>query len=204
LHGVIATHKTTILFLFFSFWSTIASPSSSISGVTFNTPITPKVSNLLMSINVRHNSSNYLVWKSQVLLYFKGQDVFGYLNSIISPLPSKPIISSPTDNIITTTHNPLYDQWLRQDSLILATINSSLTKDVITKVLSYTTSRKVWLALKRSFSFFSCAKTIQVHIQLANTKKGVMSAYFYFLHIKRLLDELALAGQPLTCDDIFT
>jgi hypothetical protein len=93
---------------------------------------------------------------------------------------------------------------LRQDSLILATNNSSLTKDVLTKVFSYTTSREVWLALKRSFSFFSHVKTIQVHIQLANTKKGVMSAQSYFLHIKRLLDELALAGQPLTCDDIFT
>jgi len=70
--------------------------------------------------------------------------------------------------------------------------------------MSYTTSREVWLALERTFSSISHAKDVQIRTQLANVRKGALSANEYFLSIKRLADELALAGQPLTADDIIT
>jgi hypothetical protein len=70
--------------------------------------------------------------------------------------------------------------------------------------MSYTTSREVWLALERTFSSISRAKDVQIRTQLANVRKGALSANEYFLSIKCLADELALAGQPLTADDIIT
>ena len=68
--------------------------------------------------------------------------------------------------------------------------------------MSYTTSREVWLALERTFSFISRAKAIQIRTQLANARKDALSANAYFLSIKRMSDELA--GQPLKPDDIIT
>jgi hypothetical protein len=70
--------------------------------------------------------------------------------------------------------------------------------------MSYTTSREVWLALERNFSSLSRAKVIQIRTQLANSRKGALRANEFFLLIKRMADELALAGQPLTNDDIIT
>jgi len=66
-----------------------------------------------MTINVKLNFSNHLVWKAQVLPYFKSQEVFGCLDGTIPPPPPELVVSSPTNNIVTTTHNPLYNQWLR-------------------------------------------------------------------------------------------
>jgi hypothetical protein len=78
----------------------------------------------------------------------------------------------PTTSVIIKILNPYYIQWLCHDSLILTTINASLTKDILTQVMSYTTCRKVWLALERTFSLISPAKAIQIRIQLANARKG--------------------------------
>nr|TKR79643.1 hypothetical protein D5086_0000270390 [Populus alba] len=100
--------------------------------------------------------------------------------------------------------NPAYEHWLRQDSLILAIINTSLTEDVLSQVMSYTTSKDVWLALQQNFSSISRAKAVQLRTQLATARKGAMNAKDYFISIKRMSDELALAGQPLTSDEILT
>ncbi|KAL6331539.1 hypothetical protein AAG906_011479 [Vitis piasezkii] len=103
------------------------------------------------SYSLKLNSSNYPIWKAQALSYFRGQVVFCYLDGAMIKIP-----------------NPHYLQWLHQDSLILATINASLTKDVLTQAISYTTSREVWLALELTFSSISCAKAIQIRAHLAN------------------------------------
>jgi hypothetical protein len=60
--------------------------------------------------------------------------------------------------------------------------------------MSYTISREVWLALERTFSLISCAKSIQIYTQLTNILKEALSANAYFLSIKRMTDELALTG----------
>ena len=94
-------------------------------------------------MTIKLHSSNYPVWKAQVVPYFCGHDLYGYLDGTISIPPKELNISDSTSGTSQTIPNPLYHQWLRQDSLILATINSSLTEDVLTQVMSYTTSREV-------------------------------------------------------------
>ncbi|KAL6325982.1 hypothetical protein AAG906_038474 [Vitis piasezkii] len=112
------------------------SSSTTSNHSTDPTTVVPSLSNLPFTISVKLNPSNYPVWKAQALPYFRGA-----------------IIKIP---------NPHYLQWLRQDSLSLATINVLLTKDVLTEVMSYTTSREVWLALERTFSSISRAKSLHV------------------------------------------
>ncbi|KAL6331349.1 hypothetical protein AAG906_011286 [Vitis piasezkii] len=119
--------------------------------------------------------------ESSALPYFRGQAIFGYLNGTIPTPPQEIDAPHPNTGAIIKIPNPQYLQWLRQDSLILSTINASLTEDVLTQVMSYTTSQ-----------------------ELANARKGALSANAYFLSIKRMADELALAGQPLKPDDIIT
>jgi len=162
------------------------------------------LSHIYLLPNVKLNHSNYSIWKAQALPYFHGQGVFGYLDSTIQIPPQEIDAPHPTTGAITKIPNLEYDHWLRQDSLILATINTSLIEDVLSQVMSYTTSKDAWLALQRNLSSISRAKAVQLRTQLATAHKGAMIAKDYFLSIKRMADELAFAGQPLKSDEILT
>ena len=70
--------------------------------------------------------------------------------------------------------------------------------------MSYNTSKEVWLALQQNFSSISRAKAVQIRTQLATARKGAKSAKDFFLSIKRMADDLALAGQPLKNEEILT
>nr|TKR99539.1 hypothetical protein D5086_0000189690 [Populus alba] len=92
----------------------------------------PSLSHLSLSLSVKLNHSNYPVWKAQALPYFRGQGVFGYLDGTILMPPKELDAPHPTTGDITRIPNPAYEHWLRQDSLILAIINTSLTEDLAT------------------------------------------------------------------------
>nr|TKS12698.1 hypothetical protein D5086_0000060760 [Populus alba] len=104
----------------------------------------------------------------------------------------------------STTPNPAYDIWETQDNLILSCINSSLSDEVLAQVAHCSTSVAVWLSLSSLFASQPRAKAIHVRSQLSTLRKGNQSATEYFMTIKRLTNDLAIAGQPLNCDDIIT
>jgi hypothetical protein len=134
-----------------------------------------------------------------MLPYLKGQKVYGYVDGTVQQ-PFKTITISDG----STTPNPAYDIWETQDNLILSCINSSLSDEVLAQVAHCSTSAVVWLSLSSAFASQSRAKAVHVRSQLSTLWKGNQSATEYFMTIKRLTDELAIAGQPLNCDDIIT
>ena len=158
----------------------MASSSSTTSNhSTDPTTAVISLSNLPFTISFKLNFSNYPIWKAQALSYFRGQAVFGYLDGTI-PIPPQEIDAlHPSIGVIIKIPNPQYLQWFRQDSLILATINASLTEDVLTQVMAYTTSQEVWLTLEQTFSSISHAKAIQIRTQLANVLTQVPSSYCF-------------------------
>ncbi|KAA8538319.1 hypothetical protein F0562_027858 [Nyssa sinensis] len=81
---------------------------------------------------------------------------------------------------------------------------SSLTEGVLAQVVNYTSSHAVWCALDATFSSKSRARIVQIRTQLTTATKGIKSATEYFHFIKKLADELAIAGQPMTRDDTIT
>ncbi|KAA8522693.1 hypothetical protein F0562_009145 [Nyssa sinensis] len=180
--------------------------SSSDSSTTITIPHTQSPAVLTMStfVTVRLNPDNYILWKAQMVPYFLGQDLFGYLDGTIPKPPQFISGTHPETHVISASPNPAYSHWLRQDNLILSALISSLTEGVLAQVVNHTTSSAVWHALDKNFSSCSRARTVQIRTQLAIATKGGKSATDYFLFIKKLTDELAVAGQPLTCDDVIT
>ena len=167
--------------------------ASSSTSTNSPTPL-PSLSHLPLSLSIKLNHSNYPVWKAQALPYFRGQGVFWYLDGSISTPPKEISFTDAITGDTTIIPNPEYEHWIRQDSMILATINTSLTEEVLSQVMTYTTSKDVWFALHQNFSSISRAKAVQLRTQLATSKKGSLSAKDYFLSIKRMADELALVG----------
>jgi len=78
---------------------------SSSSNSTAPTTI-PTLSNLPFTINVKLHSSNYHVWKAQALPYFRGHDLFGYLDGTISNLPKEIYFSDSNTCAIQKIPNP--------------------------------------------------------------------------------------------------
>jgi hypothetical protein len=154
------------------------------------------------AINVtKLSKDNYHVWKAQLIPFFCGQGLFGYLDGTI-PIPPKEVSVAETSSV---TFNPLYEHWQRQDAIIVAILFSIISESVLIQVVSHTTSAAIWRALAKSFSSQSRAWVIQLRTELVNTRKGVQSAHdFFFIQIKSMIDELAVADHALYCDEIIS
>lgn len=183
---------------------TMSSSSTSSATTLTSSSSTSTIIPISNVVSLKLTPENYPLWKTQLMHYFHGQDLYGHLDGTLIPPPRMLITSHNDTGTVSQNPNPAYSHWLRQDSLILSTLMSSMTEGVLAQIISYSTAQQVWHALETNFSSQSRARTIQVRTQLANAKKGNQSANDYFLMIKRLADELAMAGQALCCDDIIS
>jgi hypothetical protein len=63
------------------------------------------------------------------------------------------------------------------------------------------TSTEVWSALDGMFASPTRAHTVNIHIALATTKKGIVTMSEYFSKMKTHTDEMASSGQPLSDEE---
>jgi len=76
----------------------------------------------LPDISIKLASTNYLLWKAQVIPILHGNGLFGYVQNQV-PCPSQTIINE--DGVSPTSLAAV--MWLHTDQLILGWINSSLS-----------------------------------------------------------------------------
>ena len=93
-------------------------------------------------ITIKLTCDNYLLWKTQIVPYLKGQHLYGYLNGTTLALPR--IITIAADDTIQAIQNPKFQHWHLQDQMILSAIISSLSEKILAHVVKFTTSRDVW------------------------------------------------------------
>jgi hypothetical protein len=79
-----------------------------------------------------------------------------------------------------------------------------MTKDVLKDVITATSSKEVWDSLQRKFSSSTRARTVQICVELATTKKRDMTAADYYRKIIGLANELAAANATLTDDEVLS
>jgi len=153
------------------------------------------------AINVtKLSKNNYHVWKAQLIPFFCGQGLFGYLDRTIL-IPPKEVFVAGTSYVIP---NPLYEHWQCQDAIVVVILFSIISKNIHVQVVSHTTSAAIWCALAKSFSSQSCARVIQLRTELVNTCKDAQSIHDFFIQIKCMTDELVIAGHALHCDEIIS
>lgn len=76
---------------------------------------------------------------------------------------SEKMIMRTKDNRVVVETNLAYERWLQQDQMVLSTILSSLSENVLAQVLLLTTAHEVWQALDRMFSSGSSrARVMQI------------------------------------------
>ncbi|KAA8538185.1 hypothetical protein F0562_027793 [Nyssa sinensis] len=97
-------------------------------------PNHPSIISVPTVATIKLSQDNYLLWKAQMVPYFRGQDLFGYLDGTTSKPPQTISVSYPETNVISDRLNLAYSQWVKQDNVILSTLMSSLIEGVLAQV----------------------------------------------------------------------
>jgi hypothetical protein len=75
--------------------------------------------------------------------------------------------------------NPEYIWWAALEQQVLGFLITSMSKEVMGQVSSYTTPQEVWNMLEQTYAVQSRARTVNTRIALAMTRKGNLSISEY-------------------------
>jgi hypothetical protein len=98
--------------------------------------------------------------------------------------------------------NPEYERWYDQDQQLLSGLLSSMTEDVLQDVVIATSSKEVWDSFQKKSASSTKARTVQIRVELATSKKCDLSAADFFRKIMGLTNELAAANAPLHDEEV--
>ena len=84
-------------------------------------PTTP-ITVLNHRITIRLSDDNFLLWKAQLTLFLRGQNLFGYVDGSIPPPPHFYHTTFTDSSEQQMLPNPTFDLWLQQDRMILSTL----------------------------------------------------------------------------------
>lgn len=88
--------------------------------------------------------------------------------------------------------NPLYNQWIQTDQMILSWITSSLTPKVLATIINKIDLASTWSSLQERYVSTSQNRIIKMRIELMNTSHGDPSIADYLYKINVITDNLAL------------
>lgn len=137
---------------------------------------------------------NYVIWLAQIVPWLKCRNFMGFVTGD-KPCPQEFILDregKPTQNV-----NPEYLLWNQQDQFILLSINNSVTTSILSSISRHKTSHDAWTALEMRFASTSQHRVQQLLATLYQTTRGESSVSDFLDRINRVVDLLALAGNPI-------
>lgn len=159
-------------------------PSKPLTVITFNN-------------SIKLTPTNYLAWKTQIEAILIGSDLYKFIDGSAACPP--PTITTGS----TTTPNPAYSTWVRQDKLIFGALVGTLTPTLVPLISQASTSRSVWQTLASTYANPSRGHINQLKDRLSNIiKSPTQSITEYMQSIKACTDQLALLGKPIDSEDI--
>lgn len=102
---------------------------------------THSLNTILHMLTVKFSSSNYLLWKNQIIPLLKYQDLFAHVIGA-STRPSETILIEDKPS-----PNPLVTVWDEADQRELLILQTSLTEEAMEDILGLSTTREVWTTL---------------------------------------------------------
>ncbi|KAL9411198.1 hypothetical protein AB3S75_044900 [Citrus x aurantiifolia] len=154
---------------------------------TFNTP-------------VKLDQSNYLIWRSQVLASIRGNRLKKFIDESITPPPSH--TAQRCDDNLRSVENPEFATWRAQDQILLGWLLSSMSKGIISLVFNLETSLEVWKAVETQFGSQSKSRLLHLRYLMNSTRKDDLKMTDYFIKMKSITDNMAVAGSALSNDDL--
>ena len=165
--------------------SPMASDSSS-TLLPFNT--------MIHMVTIRLSSSNYLLWKSQLLPLLESQGLLGHADSSLEP---PPLFDPPTSQTPNTKHLA----WKATDQHLLSLLISFLIEEAMVEAVGLSTSCEVWTALENTFSHHSKAREMRLKDDLQLMKRGTRPVTVYTHAFKALCDQFHAISRPIDRTD---
>ena len=137
---------------------------------------------MIHMVTIKLSSSNYLLWKSQLLPLLKSQGLLGHVDGSLEPPP-------PFDPSTSQTPNTKNLAWKATDQRLLSLLPSSLTEEAMAEVVGLSTSREVWTALENTFSHRSKAREMHLKDDLQLMKHSTRPVIAYARAFKALCDQ---------------
>lgn len=161
--------------------SQVTGQSNRFSPVSFNHPIATKLDHL-----------NFISWRKQVSLTIRGHRLQDYVSPSQSyRIPAKFLTK---EFEIANLVNPKFTNWEQQDQLILSWLFSSMSDNLVSRMIDCETTTQLWKSLEEFFASQVGAKVSQYKNALRNLKKNSMLVNEFLLEIRSLVDLLALVG----------
>lgn len=159
--------------------------------------INPLVGQVVSEKLTKHN---HALWKMQVLAIVRGARLEGFLTGITKTPAST--VKRTSDGKQEEVQNPLYIEWVATDQQVLGFLLSSITPNILSQLTTCKTAVEVWSAVEAMFTSMSRARTVNIRIALATTKKGDLSMAEYIAKMRSLADEIASAGKAIDDDEL--
>ncbi|KAG6779791.1 hypothetical protein POTOM_016191 [Populus tomentosa] len=164
--------------------------SDSASTSSDSSPTLLPFNTMIHMVTIKLSSSNYLLWKSQLLPLLESQGLLGHVDGTLVPPPQ---FDPPTSQ----TPNRSHLAWKATDQRLLSLLLSSLTEEAMAEAVGLSTSREVWTALETTFSHRSKAREIRLKDDLQLMKRGTHPVTVYARAFKALCDQLHAIGRPV-------
>lgn len=161
--------------------------SSSNTDVSLNT--------ILHMITFKLSSTNYLLWRSQVLSIFAYQKLLPYIDGSACA-PAAEILENNKP-----VSNPNFHTWQLDDLKAIVILHSSLSEEAFAEVLDLPSARSIWLALENAYSNTSVERVQNLKDQLRQMSKGLSSVNDFGRRFKHVCDQLAAVGHPVDDSD---
>lgn len=154
------------------------------------------VSNFHSFVNIKLDSTNYLLWRIQVENVMQANGFYEYLEgSVACPSPQ---IRLDDGNLIP---NPAFTLWKLIDTHLLSCLTASLSPTTLPYILGLHHSHEVWESLSNRYNTLSKSNVQEYKGKLYTiTKTSTMEHYIDT--IKEYAQKLAAAGSPVEDDDL--
>ena len=138
------------------------------------------------------SSTNFLLWKTQMLNILESYDLQGFIIGETKP-PSQFIMDAKSN----PHPNPAFVKWRKSDRLVKGW-SATLSEEVLGIVVGLNTSVEVWNALVHAFSRVSSDRSLAVKQRLTSMTQGTYTLAVYLRGFKVVYDDLATIGKPVT------
>lgn len=145
-----------------------------------NSSSTHSFNTTIHMVTIKSLSTNFLLWRSQVVPLLQCQKFYGYIDGSTS-IP------------FATTNPTVHNIWKQNDQLVMSLL-SSLAKEALSVVIELMTSKDVWTALKTTFNYKSKVHELQIKGELYLMKRGYSNVSEYSRVFKSYCDQLLAMG----------
>ncbi|XP_019161980.1 PREDICTED: uncharacterized protein LOC109158522 [Ipomoea nil] len=177
------------------------------SPVTSPTAATNTLSSAHHFVSIKLTACNFLFWRTQLVSFLRGQGLLGYVDGE-TPCPPLMINAAPASDestsaatTIVSTANPAHKAWIQQDQSILSILISSLSNEVMYLAVGQNKSREVWDSVAAALGSSTRARCLSLLGQFHSLRQGNNTPAEYLGRAQLLVEDLALAGRPISLDE---